>query len=40
MSGVGAESNRNTESKVGSRLLAVSTESDPGLKPTSCEIMT
>ena len=31
---------RDTESKTGSRLWAVSTELDVGLKPTNCEIMT
>ena len=30
----------DTESEAGSRLQAVSTESDTGIKPMSCEIMT
>ena len=30
----------DTESKAGSGLWAVSTEPNPGLKPTNCEIMT
>ena len=30
----------DTESETGSRLLAVSTEPDTGLKPTNLEIMT
>ena len=37
---VGAEREDHTESEVGSRLRAVSTEPDAGLKLTSCEIMT
>ena len=37
---VGAESEGNTESEAGSRLLAVSTEPDVGLELTNCEIMT
>ena len=40
MSREGAEREGDTESEAGSRLLAVSTESDGGLKPTNCEIMT
>ena len=36
----GAEKEGETESKAGSRLWAVSTESDAGLKPTNREIMT
>ena len=39
-SGLGAERERDTESEAGSRLRAVSTESDAGLKLTECEIMT
>ena len=39
MSRGGAESNGDTESEAGSRLWAVSTEPDMGLKPTNCEIM-
>ena len=35
-----AESEGDKESKVGSRLQAVSTEPDMGLKPTNYEIMT
>ena len=31
---------RDTESKAGSRLRAVSTEPDTGLEPTNCEVMT
>ena len=38
-SGRGAEREGDTESKAGSRLLAVSTEPDTGLKPTNCEIV-
>ena len=34
------EREEDTESKAGSRLSAVSTEPDPGLKPTNHEIMT
>ena len=34
----GAERGGDTESEAGSRLRAVSTESDAGLKPTNCEI--
>ena len=40
MSGGGAEREGDTESEAGSRLLAVSTEPDVGLKPTNHEIMT
>ena len=40
MSRGGAEREGNTESEAGFRLLAVSTESDAGLKLTDCEIMT
>ena len=36
----GAESEGDTESEAGSRLQAVSTEPDTGLKPMICEIMT
>ena len=36
----GAEREGNTESKVGSRLRAVSTEPDAGLELPNCEIMT
>ena len=36
----GAQREEDTESKAGSRLWAVSTELDMGLKPTNCEIMT
>ena len=39
-SGLGAESEGDTESEAGSRFRAVSTEPDAGLEPTSCEIMT
>ena len=39
-SGEGAERERDTESEAGSRLWAVSTESDAGLELTSHEIMT
>ena len=39
-SGLGAEREGDTEAEAGSRLWAVSTESDAGLKLTSCEIMT
>ena len=35
-----AETEGDTESEAGSRLWAVSTEPDVGLKPTNCEIMT
>ena len=40
MSGGGAEREGDTESEAGSRLWAVSTEPDDGLKLTSHEIMT
>ena len=40
MSREGAESEGDTESKAGSRLWAVSTEPDLGLKLTNSEIMT
>ena len=40
MSREGAESEGDTESEAGSRLLAVSTEPDVGPEPTKCEIMT
>ena len=40
MSGGGAESEADTESEAGSRLQAVSTELDAGLKPMNSEIMT
>ena len=40
MSRGGAAREGDTESKAGSRLLAVSTEPDVGLKLTECEIMT
>ena len=40
MSGGGAEREGDTESKMGSRLQAVSTEPDAGLEPTDGEIMT
>ena len=36
----GAEGEGDTESEAGSRLQAVSTESDAGLKLTNCKIMT
>ena len=36
----GAEREGDTDSKAGSRLWAVSTEPDPGLKPIYCEIIT
>ena len=39
MSGGRAETEGDTESKAGSRLGAVSTEPDTGLKSTNCEIM-
>ena len=38
--GRGREREGDTAMETGSRLLAVSTESDLGLKPTKCEIMT
>ena len=40
MSGGGAEREGDPESEAGSRLRAVSTEPDAGLKLMSCEIMT
>ena len=40
MSGGRAEREGDTESKAGSRLRAVGTEPDVGLKPTDCEIIT
>ena len=40
MSGGGAEREGDTESEAASRLSAVSTEPDAGLKPRSCEIVT
>ena len=40
MSGGGAEREGDTESETGSRLQAVSTEPDAGLKPTNREIVT
>ena len=40
MSGVGVEREGDTQSKTGSRLGAVSTEPDTGLKLTNHEIMT
>ena len=39
-SGGGAEREGDAESKAGSRLRAVSTESDAGLELTNCEIVT
>ena len=36
--GRGREREKDTESEAGSRLTAVSTEPDMGLKPTNCEI--
>ena len=39
-SGLGAEREGDTETEAGSRLWAVSTEPDTGLKFTSCETMT
>ena len=36
----GAETERDTESEAGSRLRAVSTEPDAGLKPMNRKIMT
>ena len=39
-SGKGAERQGDTESKAGSRPLAVSTEPNAGLKPMNHEIMT
>ena len=40
MNGEGAEREGDKESEAGSRLQAVSTEPDAGLKLTNCEIMT
>ena len=40
MSRAGAEREGDTDSEAGSRLRAVSTEPDAGLKLTDCEIMT
>ena len=40
MSRGGAEKEGDTESEAGSRLSAVSTQLDVGLKLTNCEIMT
>ena len=40
MSGGGAGREGDTESKEGSRLCAICTEPDAGLKPTDREIMT
>ena len=40
MSGGGAETEGDTESEAGSRLCAISTEPDVGLKPADCKIMT
>ena len=40
MSGGGTEREGDTESEIGSRLGAVSTEPDVGLKHTKCEITT
>ena len=40
VSGVGAEREGDTESEAGSRLRAVSTEPNAGLKPTNGEITT
>ena len=40
VSGGGSEREGDTESEVGSRLWAVSTEPDAGLKLTNCEIVT
>ena len=40
MSGGGTEREGDTESEAGSRLPAVNTEPDVGLKLMSCEIMT
>ena len=40
MNGEGAEREGDTESEAGSRLWAVSTEPDMGLRPTNGEIMT
>ena len=40
MSGGGAEKEGDTDSEAGSRLWAVSSEPNAGLKLTNCEIMT
>ena len=40
MNGGGAEREGDTESEAGSRLGAISTEPDAGLKPTDHEIVT
>ena len=40
MNSEGVEREGDTESETGSRLRAVSTEPDAGLKLTDCEIMT
>ena len=40
MSREGAEREGDTESEAGSRLNAVSTETDTGLELTNCKIMT
>ena len=40
MSGRGGEKEGDRELIAGSRLCAVSTEPNAGLKPTNCEIMT
>ena len=39
VSGKGTEREGDTESEAGSRLRSVSTEPDPGVKPTNHEIM-
>ena len=40
MSGERAKREKDTESEADSKLQAVSTEPDAGLKPTKCRIMT
>ena len=40
MSEGGAERDKGTESKAGSRFRAVSTEPNVGCEPTNCEIVT
>ena len=40
MNGGGSEREGDTESEAGSRLRAVSTETDAGLEPTNREIIT
>ena len=40
VTGGGTERSRDTESEAGSRIRAVSTEPNEGLKPTNREIMT